>query len=218
MKLHISQHRGRYNAPKTNEIAMVFRSSGGIPPNNRDICIYPRQRELSRISTLNPNCDPMTCALFFPCGERGFRINRFCSELQFYVHRFYVRRDIFNPILYGGKLMQQYVVDSYVKVEDNRLNFIRHNQRALRVESYLGLADHINALVTETGVRPGVTINLPSSLIGSSRQMRQNFQDVMSIVRYFESPTCFSLLLAILSETRSRTTFFLDKSLMIVPT
>ncbi|GBM52972.1 hypothetical protein AVEN_111322-1 [Araneus ventricosus] len=64
-RLHISQQRGRNNAPKTNEIAMVFRSSGGIPPNNRDNCIYPRQRELNRISTLNPNCDPMTYALFF---------------------------------------------------------------------------------------------------------------------------------------------------------
>ncbi|GBO43141.1 hypothetical protein AVEN_121657-1 [Araneus ventricosus] len=105
-RLHISQHRGRYNAPKTNEIAMVFRSSGGIPSNNRDICIYPRQRELSRISTLNPNCDPMTYAFFSLCGERGFRINQSYSELQFYVHRFFVRRDIFNPILYGWKLMQ----------------------------------------------------------------------------------------------------------------
>ncbi|GBM58764.1 hypothetical protein AVEN_179317-1 [Araneus ventricosus] len=81
-RLHISQHRGRYNAPKLNEIAIVFRSSCGIPPNNRDICIYPRQRELSRISTHNPNCDPMTYTLFFPCGERGFRINQSYSELQ----------------------------------------------------------------------------------------------------------------------------------------
>ncbi|GBN06831.1 hypothetical protein AVEN_115959-1 [Araneus ventricosus] len=85
-RLHISQHRGRYNVPKINEIAMVFRSSCGIPPNNRDISIYPRQRELSRISTLNPNCDPMTYTLFFLCGERGFRINQSYSELQFYVH------------------------------------------------------------------------------------------------------------------------------------
>ncbi|GBL89144.1 hypothetical protein AVEN_255267-1 [Araneus ventricosus] len=59
-RFHISQHRGRYNTPKTNEIAMLFRSSRGIPPNNLDVCIYPRQRELSRISTINPNCDPMT--------------------------------------------------------------------------------------------------------------------------------------------------------------
>ncbi|GFV93154.1 ATP-dependent DNA helicase [Trichonephila clavipes] len=113
----------------------------------------------------------MTYVLFFPCAEKGFRVNQCFTELQFYVHRLSVRRDIFNPILYGGKLMQQYVVDSYVKVEGNRLNFVRHNQRTLRVESYLGLADHVNALATETGMRAGVTLILPSSFIGSPRAM-----------------------------------------------
>ncbi|GFX33356.1 helitron_like_N domain-containing protein [Trichonephila clavipes] len=34
--LDSDQHRGRYNAPKTNEVAMVFKSSDGIPPNSRD--------------------------------------------------------------------------------------------------------------------------------------------------------------------------------------
>ncbi|GFU14034.1 helitron_like_N domain-containing protein [Trichonephila clavipes] len=169
-RLNSDQNRGRYNAPKTNEVAMVFKSSDGVPPYNRNICIYPKQRQLCRISTLNPNCDPMTYVLFFPCGEKGFRVNQCFIELQFYVHHLSVRRDIFNSILYGGKLVQHYVVNSYVKVEGNRLNFIRHNQRTLRVESYLGLADHVNALATETGMK---TLILPSSFIGSPRAMQQ---------------------------------------------
>ncbi|GFY37561.1 helitron_like_N domain-containing protein [Trichonephila inaurata madagascariensis] len=149
-RLDSDQHRGRYNAPKTNEVAIVFKNSDGIPPNNRDIYIYPKQRQLCRISTLKPNCDPMNLRFVFSMW-----------------------RDIFNPILYGGKLMQQYVVDFYVKVEGNSLNFIRHNQRTLRVEPYLGLADHVNALATEAGMRAGVTFILPSSFIGSSRAMQQ---------------------------------------------
>ncbi|GBO02234.1 hypothetical protein AVEN_259731-1 [Araneus ventricosus] len=155
---------------------MVFRSSGGIPPNNRDICIYPRQRELNRISTLIPNCDPMTYALFFPCGERGFRINQSYSELQFYVHCLSLRKDIFNPILYGGKLMQQYVVDSYVKVEGNRLNFIRHNQRALRVESYFGLADHINALATKLALDQVFHSFCPRVSLGVQERCNRTFR------------------------------------------
>ncbi|GBL82366.1 hypothetical protein AVEN_252523-1 [Araneus ventricosus] len=87
--------------------------------------------------------------------------------------------------------MQQYVVDSYVKVEGNRLNFIRHNQRTLRVELYLGLGDNINDLATEAGIRPGGTLILPSSFIGSPREMQQNLQDVMSIVRDFGKPDLF---------------------------
>ncbi|GFY00052.1 helitron_like_N domain-containing protein [Trichonephila clavipes] len=190
-RLDSDQHRGRYNAPKTNEVAMVFKSSDGVPPNNRDICIYPKQRQLCRISTLNPNSDPMTYVSFFPCGEKGFRVNQCFTELQFYVHRLSVRRDIFNPILYGGKHMQQYVVDFYLKVEGNRLNFIRHNQRTLRVESYLGLADHVNVLATEAGMRACVTLILSSSFIGSSRAMQQNFQDATSVVRDFGKPDLF---------------------------
>ncbi|GBM81613.1 hypothetical protein AVEN_82343-1 [Araneus ventricosus] len=94
--------------------------------------------------------------------------------------------------------MQQYVVDSYVKVEGNRLNFIRHIQRKRRVESHLRLADHINALVAEVGIRPGVTLILLSSFTGSPREMQQNFQDAMSIFRDIGKPdlclsfTCFS--------------------------
>ncbi|GBM52974.1 hypothetical protein AVEN_111323-1 [Araneus ventricosus] len=87
--------------------------------------------------------------------------------------------------------MQQYVVDSHVKVEGNRLNFIRHIQRTLRVELYLGLSDHINALATEAGVMPGVPLILPSSFNGSPREMQQNFQDAMSIVRDFGKPDLF---------------------------
>ncbi|GFW66586.1 ATP-dependent DNA helicase [Trichonephila clavipes] len=128
----------------------------------------------------------MNYVLFFPCGEKSFRVNQCFIELQIYVNRLSVRRDIFNPILYGGKLMQQYVVDSYVKVEGKSLNFIRDNQRTLRVESYLGFADHVNALATEAGMRAGVTLILPSSFIGSPRAMQQSFQDAMSVVRDFD--------------------------------
>ncbi|GFS53233.1 ATP-dependent DNA helicase [Trichonephila clavipes] len=104
-RLYSDQHRGRSNALKINEVAMVIKSCDSVPPNNRDICIYPKQRQLCRISTLNPNCDPINYVLFFPCGEKGFRVNQCFTELQFYVHRLSVRRDIFNHILHGGKLM-----------------------------------------------------------------------------------------------------------------
>ncbi|GFV08865.1 helitron_like_N domain-containing protein [Trichonephila clavipes] len=73
----------------------------------------------------------------------------------------------------------------------NRLNFIRHYQKTLRVESYSGLADHVNALDTEAGMRAGVTLILPSSVIGSPRAMQQNFQDTTSVVRDFGKPDLF---------------------------
>ncbi|XP_035233479.1 uncharacterized protein LOC118205294 [Stegodyphus dumicola] len=110
------EHRGRYNAPKENEVAVVFKSTDGAPPSNRDIVIHPRGGGLINISTLNPNLEPMTYVLFFPHGDQGFRVGQQYTELQFYSHRVSVRRDCYNPILYGRKLFQQYLVDAYVKV------------------------------------------------------------------------------------------------------
>ncbi|GFY13894.1 helitron_like_N domain-containing protein [Trichonephila clavipes] len=162
-QLGSEQHRGKYNAPKIKEVSTMFKSCDGIPPNNQDICINPKQLQLCRISTINPNCDPITFVSFFRCGEKGF--SQYFTELQFYVHRLLVRRDIFNHIF--------------------------HNQRRLRVESYVGLADHINALTSKSGMRAGANLILPSSFNGSPRAMQQNFQDVMSVVMDLGKPDLF---------------------------
>ncbi|XP_057299513.1 uncharacterized protein LOC130630155 [Hydractinia symbiolongicarpus] len=84
--------------------------------------------------------------------------------LQYYTYRVAVR---FSLIHYGKKLFQQYCVDSYVKVEGNNLNYIRANQTNLRVDSYEGLADHLNARAEERGLQTGHIVVLPSSFQGS---------------------------------------------------
>ena len=47
-----------------------------------------------------------------------------------------VRLDRFNGFLLGRRLFQQWIVDSYVKVEKGR--------KQLRVESYQVLVDHLS--------------------------------------------------------------------------
>src|SRR5258705_13280221 len=176
--------RRRYNAPAANEVAVVIRSCDGEPPFDRDICIHPKFGYHERISILSPNCDPMTYPLLFPHGDKGWQDNipleggrqrQRVTHLQFYSSRMTTRRT-FTPILYGGKLFQQYAVDAYCKIEANRLNFIRHNQTQLRAELFSGLMDHINNRALNEGARPGKVIILPSSFQGSPRAMQQNFQ------------------------------------------
>ncbi len=77
--------------------------------------------------------------------------------LQWKKSQLAVRRDttndgiLFNPILHGGKLTQQWIVDSHLQVEANNLNFVKNNQSKLRVEEYQGLMDHIsNAALAKT--------------------------------------------------------------------
>jgi Helitron helicase-like domain at N-terminus len=100
-------------------------------------------------------------------------------------------RPNFNPIISSGKLFQQWVVDSYVQVEANNLNFIRNNQTQLRSENYQGLMDHLANVAADEGVLAGRTTILPSSFQGSPRNMRERYQDAMAIVSKFGPPDLF---------------------------
>lgn len=125
----------RYNAPTSNEIAMIFVDTDGEPPFERDIRIYPKNPEDPRkqfvnLSILSPNMDPMTYSLLYPYGEPGWQPSMKCnpypnvqvnavrtnvSMLQYKVAQTAIR-DEFNPILSAGKLTQQWIVDSYLQV------------------------------------------------------------------------------------------------------
>lgn len=64
--------------------------------------------------------------------------------MNYYAHRLMIRQNTDNHILRYRKLYQQYSVDMYVKIETERLNFIRFNQAKLRSEEYIHLRDSIS--------------------------------------------------------------------------
>jgi hypothetical protein len=47
-----------------------------------------------------------------------------------------MRPGIFNPILYDKRLFQQFVVDTYVKIESSRLDYYPSNQDIMRADLY----------------------------------------------------------------------------------
>jgi hypothetical protein len=110
--------------------------------------------------------------------------------LQHYSYRLAIREE-FNPILNAAKLTQQYIVDAYVKIEGNRLNYIRMNQKNLRVEHYRGLMDHVHGMADNKDIKAGKMVILPSSFQGSPRAMQQNYQDAMALVRKYGKPDLF---------------------------
>jgi hypothetical protein len=61
------------------------------------------------------------------------------SVRDYYCHRLQTRPAIFNPILHGGRLFQQFAVDMYIKIEGCRLNWIRDHQPELRTDLYKGI-------------------------------------------------------------------------------
>ena len=67
----------------------------------------------------------------------------------------------FNTLHRMGRLFQQYIVDMYVKIEGQRLSFLRHNQRTLRAEVYQGLADVSSSDGNIDGSQIGKKVILP---------------------------------------------------------
>ncbi|GBL99521.1 hypothetical protein AVEN_68798-1 [Araneus ventricosus] len=150
----------RYNAPTANEIAMVFVNSDGESPFEGNIRVYPLnpenpQQPFININILSPNLVPRAYPIFFPYGEPGWQSNWLCESYQAaqgnqsrvnvtmlqYISALTAVIDNFNLIITAGKLTQQWIVDSYLHVEANNLNFIRTHQQQLRTELNQGLSD-----------------------------------------------------------------------------
>lgn len=197
----------RYNGPSYSEVAAVFESSDGAPPSNRHISVYPKEGGLTKIDYDSMHCDPMCYVLIWPKGETGWHISmptggnrktkiRHNATMREYVsYRLAIRGKPpvgnFNPILNAGQLTQQLIVDYYCRIEGDRLKFIRNQQQKLRVETYVGLADAIQAKSDNDKLKTGRIVILPSSFTGSPRNMMQNYQDAMAIVRKFGKPDIF---------------------------
>jgi hypothetical protein len=83
-------------------------------------------------------------------GSGGGRMT--VSIRDYYWYRFQIRPSIFNPILHGKRLFQQFVVDIYIKIESHRLDWMRSHQTELRADLYQGFCDSL-----EAGERRGAT-------------------------------------------------------------
>ncbi|XP_065322969.1 uncharacterized protein LOC135930111 [Gordionus sp. m RMFG-2023] len=197
--------RRRFNIPTIDEVAMIFNNDDGEPPFQRDVKVYPRNDDsnLVILNILSPNLDPMVYPLLFSYGDHGWHTDmKFngpfnkgtrsnITMLQFKISRLAIRANIFNPILYAGRLFHQYVVDSYLQVEANNLNYIKFNQSKLRVEEYSGFMDHISKANDNTNLPLGRAVILPSSFQGSERNMCDRYHDAMAIVSKFGKPDLF---------------------------
>ncbi|KAL6540371.1 hypothetical protein OROHE_012142 [Orobanche hederae] len=76
----------------------------------------------------------------------------------------------------AGRLLQQYIVDSYMAVEQERFRWIQTHQKEL----YLGLMDAVQHGDSDCSII-GKSIILPSSHTGGPRYRPQNYQDAMAI-------------------------------------
>ncbi|VDK42808.1 unnamed protein product [Cylicostephanus goldi] len=190
--------RRRYNVPVTNEVAVVFVGEDNDVPATRSLAVHHKEKGLNPIQDIDGRCDPLTYPLFYPRGGLGWhvdltknaseRIRTRITQREFYSYLLSVRTT-FNPLHYASKLLQQFAVDAYVKIEQNRLNYTRTHQKELRIDSYQGLMDH---LASDDAHEPaGQRVILPATFQGGPRAMHQSYQDAMAIVARYGKPDYF---------------------------
>ena len=195
------QHAGRYNAPTSDEVAVVM---VGEQFNSRDIVIQRREGALRRICDTNRSYDALQYPILFWQGEDGYHFGlrmrdpatyvetpKKVSAMNYYAYRLMIRDPAQNHILRCGRVFQQYAVDMYVKIESERLLYIRLNQTQLRAEEYGQLRDAIRA---DANVNPqdlGRRVILPATFVGSPRHMAEYTQDALTYVRVHGRPDLF---------------------------
>ena len=96
---------------------------------------------------MDPNVEPWIYPMFYPYGTQGWHSkikliktnpnskDKFVSRSMYIQHRIAVRDEI-NVFLLGKRLFQQYLVDNYVKVEKDRINYCKNHQKELHIERY----------------------------------------------------------------------------------
>jgi hypothetical protein len=113
-----------------------------------------------------------------------------CVYADYYCYKFQICPGVFNPILHGKRLFQQFAVDTYIKIESSRLDFICKNQDQLRADLYQGLVD----IMLDGDVRAekvGKRTVLSALFIGGPRDMRRRYMDDMALVQKFGKPDIF---------------------------
>ena len=94
--------------------------------------IHEKGKSIVQLEPHDKRTESVIYPLFFPDGRLEWSSNleangkniTLCEYVKIMTSE---RKDEFNPILIGGKLFQQYLVDSWVKIEQGRLNLIRNN-------------------------------------------------------------------------------------------
>ena len=98
----------------------------------------------------------MTYPLIHPYGEDGYRVGINTGDFidktykqqkltmrDFYCFRIQQRLNEGKNLLLASRLLQQYIVDGYVAIEEERFRYIWNNQPKLRDDLYSGLMDAI---------------------------------------------------------------------------
>ncbi|GJR76764.1 helicase [Tanacetum coccineum] len=186
------------------EVATLITNDFGDGIPTRDIIVNKQDSGPKRISELHPSYMSLQYPLLFPYGEDCFhdsipyysnscvrKTNRgYVTMKEYYSYTIYHRKDQGTTLVRGGLLFQQYLVDAYTAIEEQRLKWTRNNQDTLRVDLYYNVCDAVTRGDTNAAGL-GKTIVLLGTFIGGPRYMMQNYHDAIAICHTYGNPDMF---------------------------
>ncbi|PKU86419.1 hypothetical protein MA16_Dca025242 [Dendrobium catenatum] len=182
-----------YNAPTMSQVAAIWIEGKSTDFIERDIILTSHSGTYRKIKHYFGCYDPLQYPILFPNGEVGWHqksSKKRVSCREYYSYKLQIRENDKSVILYAGRLLHQYVVDMYVKIETSRLDFFRQNQQTIRSDLYKGIIDSVAAGETLTN-NTGQKVILPPSFIGGPRDMRRRYLDAMALCQRFGKPDLF---------------------------
>jgi hypothetical protein len=81
-------------------------------------------------------------------------------------------------------------VDTYIKIESSRLDYIRNNQGEIRADLYQGLVDSLHAGEDQADAVGKRTV-LGTPFIGGPRDMRRRYMNAIALVQKYGKPDIF---------------------------
>jgi len=187
-----------HNTPVANEVAAIIVDE--YASSERDIVLHARGGGLQRVSDMHSGFDPLHFPILYPAGDPGWSAdvvypdgiirygNTRVKLREFYAYRLMTRQNQYSALHLASRLFQQWCVEQYVKIEVQRLRFIRCNQKVLQGDLFRGVYD---AMLRDDLTSIGTCVYLPASFTGGERYMRKQYYDSMAIVREFGKPDLF---------------------------
>ena len=186
----------KYDLPEANEVGAIIPTHESTS-KNRELTLAIRIKKdgttiqkLQKISQFHAFYDALHYVLLYPSGESGWEIGlntlrstkgNHLTLLQYYRFKLFDRKGKYGMLLFSGRLYHQLIVDAWVKIEEQRLCWVRNNQKTIRAQMYAALDPKSE----------GKKIILPSTFSGSPRFFQKLFQNSLAIVRHFGKPTFF---------------------------
>lgn len=171
----------QYNMKSSTEVAGLIIGELTDANFQRDVIVEHQKNGLQRITNLHPSFMSMSYPLIHPYGEDEYRLGIRLVDVrnkaftrneltmrQFYFFRIQQRCNEGHTLLQAGRLLQQYIVDAYMAIEEERFRYIHNNQKKLRANLFGGLMDVVVRGDSDCSM-VGKTIILPSSHTGGPR-------------------------------------------------